>query len=102
MRGAAGMSSAWVIAGLTVAVTASAVAVVHTKHESRRVFVALQALERERDALDEEWGLRIEQGTVATHGRVERLARERLDMRLPDSEEIVIIQGSGTTGRTGQ
>ncbi|WP_440996888.1 cell division protein FtsL [Arhodomonas sp. SL1] len=97
------MSSAWVIAGLTVAVAASAVALVHTKHESRQVFVALQALERERDALDEEWGrLRIEQGTVATHGRVERLARERLDMRLPDSEEIVIIKGSGTAGGTGQ
>lgn len=75
-----------------VAVIGSAIAVVERKHESRRLFVALQGLEAERDRLDVEWGrLRLEQGTFATHGRVESLAREELDLVMPRGRETIII-----------
>jgi cell division protein FtsL len=80
---------------LAVAVTASALAVVYSQHRARSLFVELQRLERERAELDTEWGrLELEQSTWATHGRIERIARERLDMRLPDFEraEIVVLQ----------
>lgn len=52
----------------------SALAIVYTKHESRRLFVELEGLTTERDELNIEWGqLQIEQSTYATHGRIEQV-----------------------------
>lgn len=84
-----------VVLGLALAVTASAIAVVYSQHRSRALFVQLRQLEREQAELDTQWGrLELEQSTWSTRGRIERIARERLDMRLPDFEraEIVILQ----------
>ena len=84
-----------IAAVLGLLVTASALAVVYSQHRSRELFVELQRLEREQAALDTEWGrLELEQSTWATHGRIERIARDRLDMRLPDFQrsEIVVLQ----------
>jgi len=42
----------------------SAIALVYTKHESRKLFVDLETLTHERDQLNIEWGqLQIEQST---------------------------------------
>jgi cell division protein FtsL len=39
-----------------------------------------------------DWGrLQIEQSTQASHARVEQLAREQLQMRLPDPREIRVV-----------
>ena len=82
----------WLVLVLTLVVMMSAVAVVQAKHESRKRFAQLQALEKERDQMNVQWGqLQLEQGTWATHSRVERIARTRLNMRVPDSESTVII-----------
>lgn len=81
-----------IAAALTLAITVSALGVVYSQHRSRGLFVELQQLERERAALDTEWGrLELEQSTWATQGRIERIARERLDMRLPDFEQARIV-----------
>lgn len=87
------MTGSSVIAGaLSVAITVSALAVVYSQHRSRELFVELQQMERERAALDTEWGrLELEQSTWATQGRIERIARERLNMRLPDFEQARIV-----------
>lgn len=77
--------------GLLVVMTA--VAVVHAKFASRKYFVELQSLRDERDRLDVEWGrLQLEQSTWATHGRVARIANEKLNMRLPSAKEVVVIR----------
>ena len=76
-------------------VTLSALGVVYSQHRARALFVELQQLERQQAALDTEWGrLELEQSTWATHGRIERIARERLDMRRPDFDrsEFVVLQ----------
>lgn len=66
---------------LLLAVVVSSIAVIYTKHEGRKLFVELQALADERDAMDVEWGqLQLEQSTLTMHGQVERAARERLGM----------------------
>jgi cell division protein FtsL len=84
---------AWWVLILTLAVMISAIAVIQIKHESRKHFVQLQALEKERDQMNIEWGqLQLEQGTWATHSRVERIARRRLNMQVPPAESIVIIK----------
>jgi cell division protein FtsL len=83
---------AWLIGLLGLAVFSTAVAVVHVKHVSRKLFVELQGLERERDALNVEWGqLQIEQSTWATHARIESLARGRLDLQVPSADAIVLV-----------
>ncbi len=78
---------------MILAVLVSAVSVVEAKHQSRKRFVALQALEKVRDQMDVEWGqLQLEQGTWATHSRVERIAREKLHMVNPKMDEVVIVE----------
>jgi cell division protein FtsL len=74
-------------------VMASAVAVVFSKHESRKLFVQLQTMQKERDRMEIEWGrMQLEQSTWATHGRIERLARKKLDMTIPRAESVIIIR----------
>lgn len=71
----------------------SALAIVYTKHESRKLFVELEELTTERDALNIEWGqLQIEQSTWATHARIERVAVEEMSLLRPKSEEIFVIE----------
>lgn len=91
-----GLSQGLVLAGLVIAVTASALGVVYSKHESRGLFSAVEQENRQRDELNAEWGrLQLEQGAWATHGRIERLARERLDMRLPAAGDVMILEKRG-------
>lgn len=82
-----------VVLALVVAVLGSALGVVYVKHQSRRLFVESQELVRERDRLNVEWNmLQLEQAAWATHGRIESLARERLRMRIPRREDVVILK----------
>lgn len=70
----------------------SALALVVTRHESRMVFVELQRAQGERDDLAEQWGrLQLEQATWATHGRVEDIARSRLNMRSPRGDALRVV-----------
>jgi cell division protein FtsL len=81
------------VAVLWVAVLASALGVVHAKHQARVRFIELQELVTERDELDIEWGqLQLEQSTWATHGRVERMARDELRMIIPQASDLRIVQ----------
>jgi cell division protein FtsL len=78
---------------LAVAVVASGVAVVHAKYESRALFVELQEVRAERDLADMEWGrLQLELATRGALGRVMRIADERLQMRVPQPEQIVVVR----------
>lgn len=74
-------------------VLVSAVAVIYTKHLSRNEFVQLQRLEKERDALSEEWGrLLLEESTWASPSRIEQEAKSRLGMVVPKSDMTVVIK----------
>jgi cell division protein FtsL len=76
---------------LTAAVLVSAIGVVVLRHESRQLFVALQEAESERDAARVEWSrLQLEQAWLGDAGRVERQAREQLDMRSPEDVRILV------------
>ncbi len=81
----------WLVAGLVLAVLGSALAVIYMRHESRQLFVELSALQEAGHELDVEWArLQIEEGTLTADGRIERIARERLDM-VPVSEESRVV-----------
>ncbi len=81
---------------ISVFVTAcvlSALAIVYTKHDSRKLFIELENLTTERDALNIEWGqLQIEQSTWATHARIERIAVDEMSLIRPQAEEIYVIE----------
>ena len=71
---------------------ASAIGVVWSRHETRSLFIELQSLSNERDALDIEWGqLKLEQSAWSTHGRVEQTARVNLRMVIPRPNEVRIV-----------
>jgi len=78
--------------GLSVAVLVTALAVIYSQHQSRKSFVELQELQKVRDEIDVQWGrLQLEQGAWTTHGRVEQIARNKLDMEIPRTDEVVIV-----------
>ena len=72
---------------------ASALWWIYTLHESRSLFLQLEQLSEQRDEAMAEWSrLQIEQATFADASRVERIARERLDMTSPKQLEILVIR----------
>lgn len=78
---------------LLLIVVASSLGVVYTKFRSRMLFAEIQRLEQELEAYEVEWGqLQLEQNTWAEHSRIERLARSRLGMILPQRESIIYIK----------
>lgn len=78
---------------LAIAVLTSAFGVVYSKHLSRQLYIDLQKLETERDRMEVEWGqLQLEQSTLATNGRVENMARRKLNMRIPDEQSVVMVK----------
>ncbi len=71
----------------------SAMAVIYTKHESRKLFVELEGLTHDRDELNIEWGqLQIEQSTWAAHARIEQVATDDLSLVRPRQTEILVIE----------
>ena len=74
-------------------VLASAILLVYSKHQSRKLFVELQQLKYQVDALNTEWSqLQLEQSAWSGHGRIERIARKRLSMVMPESVDVVFVQ----------
>jgi cell division protein FtsL len=68
---------------LVLAVMASALALVHSQYETRRLFMALESAKKEAKRLElEQDRLQVERRAQATPLRVERIARQQLQMRL--------------------
>jgi cell division protein FtsL len=67
---------------LLLAVLASALYLVHTQYESRRLYVELEKASAQRRALEtDSERLQVERRAQATPLKVEKLARDRLQMR---------------------
>jgi len=77
---------------LAMAVMASALGLIFTKHQSRKLHIERQALQRQAEEYEIEWELlQLEQSTLATEFVVDRTARTRLDMFVPDPASVVYI-----------
>ncbi|GAB4357774.1 MAG: hypothetical protein Kow0060_11350 [Methylohalobius crimeensis] len=78
--------------GLLVLAAVSAVGVVHGKYRARLLFNEVQRFQRQLDDFEMEWEqLLLEEHAWADPARVERLARTRLQMVVPDANEIVYL-----------
>ncbi|HSD17040.1 MAG TPA: cell division protein FtsL [Thermomonas sp.] len=87
------MNRTFLVAVLVVANVVTALLVVRDRHEHRQAFIALSKLERARDELNIEFGrLQLEQATWAESNRVDQVARSRLGMVFPRTEDIVVLR----------
>lgn len=77
---------------LGITVFFSAVKVVIARHDTRKLFVEIQRLEKDRDDLNEEWGrLQLEQSTWATDARIESVSKTELHMIEPETRSVFLI-----------
>lgn len=78
---------------LVLLVMSSALLVVYVKHLHRSLHIQLSQAQKSRDNLHIEWSqLLLEQGTWASDVRVEKVAREELNMITPPTTETVVMQ----------
>ncbi|HVL02772.1 MAG TPA: cell division protein FtsL [Dongiaceae bacterium] len=84
----------WILLQLaTVVVVASAMAVVFSSFEARRLVAQHQQLLGAKNDMQVEWGqLLLEQSTWGSYNRVEQLAGGKLNMRVPSPSEIVMVE----------
>lgn len=81
---------------------ACALGVVTSQHTARKLFMALENEKEIEQKLDVEWGrLQLEQSTLIMHGRIERIARERLNMTVPAASSIQIVSIDTANDRSG-
>jgi cell division protein FtsL len=88
---------------LLVLAIACALGVITSQHKARKLFAELDAEQNAATKLDEEWTqLQLEQGTWATHKRVEGVASRNLGMRFAEPETTVIIDAAGVPAAGGE
>ena len=77
---------------LFLAVLLSAIGVSYSAHWNRQLLNSLYAELSVRDKAQAEWGrLILEQSTWTAHNRIETMAAERLQMRIPDAAEVQVV-----------
>lgn len=70
----------------------SALSAVNSNHRARKLFIELEAEQKRMRELDVEWGqLQLEQSTWASHARIEKVAREKLNMKPPAPGQIISV-----------
>jgi cell division protein FtsL len=85
---------------LLVLIIVAALSVITSQHKARKLFIELEAEQATTQKLGEEWTqLQLEQGTWATHKRVEAMASKQLGMRLPDASNTIVISADGSAMR---
>ena len=78
---------------LIMLIVASSLGVVASQHRARKLYAAVEREQQRTRQLEVEWDqLQLEQSTWAAHARVEKLAREKLSMRVPQPGQIVAIE----------
>lgn len=83
----------WILVAVALVLsTVSALGVVYSSFEARRLVAQHQQLLDKKNAMQVEWGqLLLEQSTWGSYNRVEQLAGSKLKMRVPSPSEIVMV-----------
>lgn len=88
-----GVTSAALVGVLWAAVLVSATGAVYCKYRARRLFIQLEQLSTRRDNLDIQWGqLQLEQSALSTHALIESVAGQKLHMKMPAPQDIVVVR----------
>lgn len=79
----------------------TALSLVYIKDLNRRLFIDYQTLQQQSNQMLLDWGkLLLEKSTWSVQARVEQLAENSLQMRIPQSGDIVLLPLQATTTRT--
>lgn len=74
----------------------SALGLVNAQHKARKQYIELEQLAQAAKQYDQEYGqLQLEQSTWAMHSRIELVATQVLQMRVPDSKRIQVVSSAG-------
>jgi len=77
---------------LAVILIVCALALVTSQHKARKLFVELQKQQDQARQLEVEYGqLQLEQSTWAMHSRVEKIAANNLQMRVPPATRVHLV-----------
>ena len=77
---------------LTGILVVCALGVVTSQHRARKLYAELQHAQEQAKLMNTEYGqLQLEQSTWAMHARIEKIAAERLHMRVPDPSKIQVV-----------
>lgn len=69
-----------------------ALGVITSQHQARQLYAELQHVQEAAKQMDIEFGqLQLEQSTWAMHARIEKIAGERLHMKVPEPTRIHIL-----------
>lgn len=70
----------------------SSLGLVNSQYKARKLYIELEQLDQAAKQYDQEYGqLQLEQSTWAMHSRIELVATQVLQMRVPDSKRIQIV-----------
>lgn len=76
----------------------SALGLVNSQHQARKLYIELEQLNQAEKQYDQEYGqLQLEQSTWAMHSRIEQIAAEQLHMQVPDSKRIQVVSTATVT-----
>jgi len=74
---------------------ACALSAVNANHRARKLFIELEREQTRMRQLEVEWGqLQLEQSTWANPARIEKIAREKLQMKTPPPARLLALDPS--------
>jgi len=78
---------------LVSAVFVSALQLIQVRQQNRLLFAQWQTLQQQHETLEEQWRkLQLEQSTWAQLSRIETIAKNQLNMKVPSLEDTVVIR----------
>lgn len=81
---------------LLIAAVVCGLGVVTSQHKARKLFQALDVEQERARQLEVEFGqLQLELSTWGTAPRIEKIAREKLKMRTPETEKVITLTPAG-------
>lgn len=81
------------LTGIVILLVVSALAVVVNKYQSRTLFIEIQKQEKMLDEYEVKWGqLQLELSTLTEEGKIERIAKNKLKLILPQRENTIYIK----------
>ncbi|MBI4742147.1 MAG: cell division protein FtsL [Betaproteobacteria bacterium] len=84
---------------LLLATVVAALGVVTSQHKARKLFQDLEAEQNRAKQLEVEYGqLQLELSAWATPPRIEKAAREKLKMRVPEAAKIISVTADALLG----
>ena len=84
---------------LLAVIVLSSLALITSQHQARKLYNELQMEQAAAKRLEEEIArLQVEQSSWSTPSRIERIARDRLGMRAPDTSRTRVLAVESVSG----